>query len=41
VILVADERVLSSDEDEWERWARKAVEAEAYSQRQEAPVRCV
>ena len=33
VILVADERVLSSDEDEWERWAREAVEAEAYSRR--------
>ena len=31
VILFADERVLSSDEDEWERWAREAVEAEAYS----------
>ena len=33
VILFADERVLSSDEDEWERWAREAVEAEAYSRR--------
>src|SRR3972149_2172619 len=33
VILFADERVLSSDEDEWERWARGAVEAEAYSRR--------
>lgn len=32
-ILFADERVLSSDEDEWERWAREAVEAEAYSRR--------
>ena len=33
VILFADERVLSSDEDEPERWAREAVEAEAYSRR--------
>src|SRR3970282_1269413 len=33
VILFADERVLSSDEDEWERGARGAVEAEAYSRR--------
>lgn len=33
VILFADERVLSSDESEWERWAREAVEAEAYSRR--------
>lgn len=32
-ILFADERVLSSDEEEWERWAREAVEAEAYSRR--------
>lgn len=32
-ILFADERVLSSDEDEWERWAREAVEAESYSRR--------
>jgi DNA invertase Pin-like site-specific DNA recombinase len=32
-ILFADERVLSSDESEWERWAREAVEAEAYSRR--------
>jgi hypothetical protein len=29
VILLADERVLSSDEDDWERWTREAVEAEA------------
>ena len=33
VILFADERLLSSDEEEWERWAREAVEAEAYSRR--------
>jgi DNA invertase Pin-like site-specific DNA recombinase len=33
VILFADERILSSDEDGWEHWAREAVEAEAYSRR--------
>jgi DNA invertase Pin-like site-specific DNA recombinase len=32
-ILFCDERVLSSDEDEWESWARETVEAEAYSRR--------
>lgn len=32
-ILFADERLLSSDEDAWEQWAREAVEAEAYSRR--------
>jgi DNA invertase Pin-like site-specific DNA recombinase len=32
-ILFADERVLSSDEDSWENWAREAVEAESYSRR--------
>ena len=32
-ILFADERVLSSDEESWETWAREAVEAEAYSRR--------
>jgi DNA invertase Pin-like site-specific DNA recombinase len=32
-ILFCDERVLSSDEDEWEEWARETVEAEAYSRR--------
>ena len=32
-MLFADERVLSSDEDAWEVWAREAVEAEAYSRR--------
>src|SRR3972149_2217278 len=33
VILFADERVLSSDEEQWEQFAREAVEAEAYSRR--------
>lgn len=32
-VLFCDEGVLSSDEDQWERWAREAVEAEAYSRR--------
>lgn len=32
-ILFCDERLLSSDEDGWEQWAREAVEAEAYSRR--------
>lgn len=32
-ILFADERVLSSDEEQWEQFAREAVEAEAYSRR--------
>jgi len=32
-ILFADDRILLSDEREWERWAREAVEAEAYSRR--------
>ena len=32
-ILFCDERVLSSDEEAWETWAREAVEAEAYSRR--------
>ena len=32
-ILFADERLLSSDEEHWERWAREAVEAEAYSRK--------
>lgn len=32
-ILFADERLLSSDEEAWEHWAREAVEAEAYSRR--------
>lgn len=32
-LLFADERILSSDEEAWEVWAREAVEAEAYSRR--------
>ncbi|CAN5787143.1 hypothetical protein BH23CHL8_BH23CHL8_26580 [soil metagenome] len=32
-LLFCDERVLSSDEDAWETWAREAVEAEGYSRR--------
>lgn len=32
-ILFADDGILTSDEDSWERWAREAVEAEAYSRR--------
>lgn len=32
-ILFADERLLTSDEEAWETWAREAVEAEAYSRR--------
>jgi len=32
-LLFCDERLLSSDEDAWEAWAREAVEAEAYSRR--------
>lgn len=32
-VLFCDEGVLSSCEDDWERWAREAVEAEAYSRR--------
>jgi len=32
-ILFADERLLTSDEEAWEGWAREAVEAEAYSRR--------
>jgi DNA invertase Pin-like site-specific DNA recombinase len=32
-ILFADERLLTSDEDSWELFAREAVEAEAYSRR--------
>lgn len=32
-ILFCDERVLSSDENEWEAWARETVEAEAYGRR--------
>ncbi|MBX3031433.1 MAG: recombinase family protein [Chloroflexi bacterium] len=32
-ILFADDRLLTSDEDAWEQWARETVEAEAYSRR--------
>ncbi len=32
-LLFADERVLSSDDNAWENWARETVEAEAYSRR--------
>ena len=32
-ILFVEERLLSSDEDAWENWARETVEAEAYSRR--------
>lgn len=32
-ILFCDERILSSDEDAWDAWAREAVEAESYSRR--------
>ena len=32
-ILFADERILTSDEDAWDSWAREAVEAESYSRK--------
>jgi DNA invertase Pin-like site-specific DNA recombinase len=32
-ILFCDERVLTSDEDRWDEWARETVEAESYSRR--------
>lgn len=32
-LFFCDERILSSDEDQWEQFAREAVEAEAYSRR--------
>lgn len=32
-ILFADERILSSDDEQWEHWAREIVESEAYSRR--------
>jgi DNA invertase Pin-like site-specific DNA recombinase len=32
-ILFCDDGILTSDVDQWERWAREAVEAEAYSHR--------
>jgi DNA invertase Pin-like site-specific DNA recombinase len=33
VILFADERILTSDEDRWDEWTREAVEAESYSRK--------
>lgn len=38
-ILFADEKVLTSDEDAWDRWAREAVEAESYSRKLSRRVR--
>lgn len=38
-ILFADEGVLTSDEDAWDRWAREAVEAESYSRKLSRRVR--
>lgn len=32
-VLFADERILTSDEEAWDRWAREVVEAESYSRR--------
>ncbi len=32
-VLFADERILTSDEDAWDSWAREAVEAESYSRK--------
>jgi DNA invertase Pin-like site-specific DNA recombinase len=32
-VLFCDERVLSSDEDAWDTWARETVESESYSRR--------
>lgn len=32
-LLFADERILSTDEDRWDEWAREAVEAESYSRK--------
>jgi len=32
-ILFADERILTSDEERWDEWAREAVEAESYSRK--------
>jgi DNA invertase Pin-like site-specific DNA recombinase len=32
-ILFADDQLLTSDAEHWERWAREALEAEAYSRR--------
>ena len=33
MLLFADEKLLSSDEDAWDSWAREVVEAESYSRR--------
>lgn len=33
VLLFCDERIVSSDEDAWDQWARESVEAESYSRR--------
>jgi DNA invertase Pin-like site-specific DNA recombinase len=33
VILFADERLLTSDDEAWDSWAREAVEAESYSRK--------
>ncbi len=38
-ILFADERILSSDDDAWDSWAREVVEAESYSRRLSRRVR--
>ncbi len=38
-ILFADERILSSDDDAWDAWAREVVEAESYSRRLSRRVR--
>jgi len=32
-ILFADERILTSDDERWDEWAREAVEAESYSRK--------
>lgn len=32
-ILFADERILTSDDESWDSWAREAVEAESYSRK--------
>ena len=38
-LLFADERLLSSDDDSWDYWAKEAVEAESYSRRMGRRVR--
>ncbi|MCC7372599.1 MAG: recombinase family protein, partial [Chloroflexi bacterium] len=32
-LLFADERILTSDDERWDEWAREAVEAESYSRK--------